>query len=427
MNETKFIKTVIFGGYDKQDTNEHINNLYKRISALETELETIRLLHGKNDISDNNIIAELNQKLAESSADNKKLSFRIQTLASENKALENEVNNLKYSVAELEHNLSDADMKLLSMSQKDDTAVFGAVFASAKKSAEEIIESAKKNADNLKSDSEKLAGNIIAEANNQASEIIYEAELYATEMTAEVSEETASVIPENIRSLVLDDISRLSGCIENFRKCFSEFITTGNQLLEKSGNMLAETRNTITEGGLPVFCAIDMDLPEKPVCEPTDYSYKINEKIPENKEKPVINQKSSKKSDLVAEYYNNQDYTIQNSQDFDSYDYDYNYDQNSPDFKNIDKVNPDDDDDLSGLFRNLPRSNGGVSFKALDRQAEAFMDTLKTEKSDKISLSDLTAQAQALGNNEVPVTSDKKNSGTIDLATLMAQAEALDD
>lgn len=420
MNETRFIKTVTFGGYDKTDTEEHIKNLYTRISALETELGTTRLLLGNAE--NNTVIAELREKLAESQAENEKLSFSLQTVKAEKQALENEIKNLKYSVSELEHNLSDADMKILSMSQKDDTAVFGAVFASAKKSAEEIIEKARKKAENLKSDSEKLAGNIIAEANNQASEIIYDAELYATEMTAEIEEENLSAIPENIRAVILSEVNTLSECMDNFRKSFTEFLSTGNRILEESGNILTETKKTVTKGGVPVFRNIEVDLPEKPVREPVDYSYTTDRKIPEKSAKP------EKKYDPVAEYYNNQDYTVQHVNDFDSYDYDYNYDENSPDFEDIDR-HYSTYDDLSGLVQNVPRGTGGINFRALDRQAEEFMNTLKsednTEKTSGINLDDLTAQAEALTDDVPPL--EKKSSGSIDLATLMAQAEALDD
>ena len=412
MNETRFIKTVTFGGYDKADTEEHIKNLYNRISALETELGTTRLLLGNAE--NNTVIAELSEKLAESQAENEKLSFSLQTVTAENQALENEIKNLKYSVSELEHNLADADMKILSMSQKDDKAVF----ASAKKSAEEIIEKAREKAENLKSDSEKLAGNIIAEANNQASEIIYDAELYATEMTAEIEEENLSAIPENIRAVILSEVNTLSECMDNFRKSFTEFLSTGNRILEESGNILTETKKTVIKGGVPVFRDIEVDLPEKPVREPVDYSYTTDKKTPEKSAKPA------KKYDPVAEYYNNQDYTVQHVNDFDSYDYDYNYDENSPDFEDIDR-NYSTYDDLSGLVQNIPYGTGGINFRALDRQAEEFMNTLKSEENTGINLDDLTTQAEALTDDSPQP--EKKNAGNIDLATLMAQAEALDD
>ena len=417
MNQTRFIKTVTFGGYDKTDTEEHIKSLYNRISLLETELETTRLLLG--NAGSNEVVAELSEKLAESQAENKKLSFSLETVTAEKQALEDEVRNLKYSVSELEHNLEDTDMKLLSISQKDDKEAFGAVFASAKKSAEEIIEKAREKAENLKADSEKLAGNIVAEANNQASEIIYDAELYATEMTAEVNEENLSAIPENVRAVILSEVNTLSECMDNFRKSFTEFLSTGNRILEESGNILTETKKTVTKGGVPVYRDIKIDLPEKPVREPVDYSYTTDRKTTE---------KSEKKYDPVAEYYNNQDYTVQHVNDFDSYDYDYNYDENSPDFEDIDR-HYGNDYDLSGLVQNVPRGTGGINFRALDRQAEEFMNSLKaeenTEKSTGIDLADLTAQAEALS-EDVPQT-ETKNSGSIDLATLMAQAEALDD
>ncbi|MCM1315033.1 MAG: hypothetical protein NC244_06670 [Alistipes senegalensis] len=442
MNETRFIKSAVFGGYDKADTDEHIKALHARIAALETELKTALFSLEKftadtpNDIIKNTVINEIREELAASGAENKNLARQVQCLSAEKQELEKQIVDLKYSVAELEHNLSEADMKLLSMSQKDDAAVFGAVFASAKKSASEIIETAQKKAENLKADSEKLAENIVAEANNQAADIVYEAEVYAAEMTAEVSEENLQAIPENVKALVLSNVEALSGCMNNFRKSFTELLSAGNKILEKSGNILNETRNTIIQGGVPVFrnIEIDIDLPEKPAYEPTDYSYTATENIPE-KVQEIQKTEIPAKPDPVAEYYNNQDYTVQNSNNFDSYDYDYDYDENSPDFEDIDRPDVTDDDDLSGLVRNIPRGSGGVNFRALDRQAEEFMgikkaennSSEKPEKSGGVNLTDLAAQAQALENDDAPSPPKKKSSGGIDLATLAAQAAALDD
>lgn len=431
MNETKFIKTVTFGGYDKADTDEHIKALYFKIATLESELKiaenSLKKYKKGTDpkLINDALISEIRAEFAECKAENKSLTEKLKSAIAENKKQENEINTLKYSVAELEHNLSDADMKLLSMSQKDDTAVFGAVFASAKKSASEIIENAQKKASDIAEDSKKLAENIVAEANNKAADIVYEAEVYAAEMTAEVSDEKMEAVAGNIKALLLEDVNSLSGYMEKFRKSFTELLSAGNNILEKSGNMLSETRNTLIQGGMPVFqnIEIEADLPEKPVYEKTDYSYKSV--FAENK--PEINDDYEETDDYQENY--------SNSDNFDSYDYDY--DEDTPDFEELDAVDildDEDDFDLSGLVRNAHIGGGGVNFKALDRQAEEFMGVKKSEpddadkksKSGGINLAELTAQADAL-NDDTPPTPKKAKSGGIDLAELMAQATALDD
>ncbi|MDE6035397.1 MAG: DivIVA domain-containing protein [Ruminococcus sp.] len=425
MNGTEFIKTVVFGGYDKADTDEHIQKLYRKISKLETELEIMRLLNGKSGT----IPEETGKKLSEAEAENKKLTYKVSTLTAENSTLEIEVKNLKKTVEELESKLSERDMKIMSLSQEDDTEVFGVVFASARKSAEEIVETARKKAENLKADSERLAHNIVAEANNKASEIVYEAELYASEMTAEVDKEELSAIPENIRSVILGEVNKISDYMENFRETFSKFFSVGNDILDKSGDILDDTRRTVLRGGVPVFRDIEkyVDLPEKPVREAVDYSYSAEKKV---KEKAVIPaeeklpEKPVKKYDPVAEYYNSQDYTVQNTHDFDAYDYDYNYDENSPDFKNIDKTDSMEDD-FSVLVSNVIHGAGGINLRALDRQEEEFMNIKK--KNGEINLDELTAQAEALENDDLPKVPEKKVTENIDLASLMAQAEALED
>ena len=396
MNETKFIKTVTFGGYDKADTDEHIKALYFKIATLESELKiaenSLKKYKKGTDpkLINDALISEIRAEFAECKAENKSLTEKLKSAMAENKKQENEINTLKYSVAELEHNLSDADMKLLSMSQKDDTAVFGAVFASAKKSASEIIENAQKKASDIEEDSKKLAENIVAEANNKAADIVYEAEVYAAEMTAEVSDEKMEAISENIKALLLEDVNSLSGCMEKFRQSFAELLSAGNNILEKSGNMLSETRNTLIQGGMPVFrnIEIEADLPEKPVYEKTDYSY--------------ISVSTENKQEINDNYDDYQDNYSDNNK-FDSYDYDY--DEDAP------------------------------NFKALDRQAEEFIGKKKPEsndapdkkeKSDSINLAELVAQADALS-DDTPSPPKKAKSGGIDLATLAAQAAALDD
>ncbi|MDE5556904.1 MAG: DivIVA domain-containing protein [Ruminococcus sp.] len=434
MNETKFIKTVTFGGYDKADTDEHIKALYSRIATLESELKIAQTSLAKYrtgtdpKLINDALISEIRAELAECQAENKSLTGQLKSAMAENKKQENEINTLKYSVAELEHNLSDADMKLLSMSQKDDTAVFGAVFASAKKSASEIIENAQKKASDIEEDSKKLAENIVAEANNKAADIVYEAEVYAAEMTAEVSDEKMEAISGNIKALLLEDVNSLSSCMEKFRQSFAELLSTGNNILEKSGNMLSETRNTLIQGGMPVFqnIEIEADLPEKPVYEKTDYSY--------------ISVSAENKQEINDNYddYDEDDYqdNYSDNNKFDSYDYDY--DEDAPNFEELDAVDildDEDDFDLSGLVRNANIGGGGVNFKALDRQAEEFMGKKKPEsndapskkeKSGSINLAELATQADALS-DDTPSPPKKAKSGGIDLATLAAQAAALDD
>lgn len=392
MAETKFLKTVTFGGYDKEDVEKRISFLCSRISELENELRETKFSLEKYKSGTNaekiheSVLAEERKRLTECQTENKSMCENIQFLKTDNEEKEKEITNLKYSVAELEQNLSDADMKLSSMSEKDDAAVFGAVFAAAKKSASAIIDEAKKKADELDVNSKKLAENIVAEANNKAAEIVYEAETYAAEMTTEVHNESEQLkhASDNMKSLILEDVIKISAEMSKMKEIF-----------EKSEKILSDTRNTIEKDGVPVFCVpktLKPELPEKPVYEKTDYSY--NEKVSENK-----------------------------SDEYDEYD-------DVPDFDELEEVDifgdDDDDFDLSGLARptrNTASNKGGIDLDALTRQAEEFVAMSKKTKKESISLDELTKQASSL--DDVP--DKKKNSGNIDLAELARQAAALDD
>lgn len=417
MNETRFLKTVTFGGYDKTDTDNLIKSLYERISRLESELRVAKFSldqYRKGSEPEQvfqTALADEREKLAEAQSQNETLSMQIKAVTADNAEKEQEIVKLKYSVAELEHSLSDADMKLSAMSENDDTAVFGAVFASAKKSATEIIENARKKADDLDANSKKLAENIVAEANNKASDIVYEAELYASEMTAEVDSMNLEKDSDSMKSAILEDFGELSGRVEKLKQVFEELKNYGDSMIQKTESAIAETQNTLIKGGTPSFGSAEdsapAELPEKPVYEETDYSYD----------------------------------GVQQESNFDEYAYD-DY-ENVPDFDELEEVDilgDDDDFDLSGLVRSNPVvKKSGVNFDSLDKQAEEFMN-VKNSKSDKkaendnapaekkksgsINLDELMAQANAL--DDTPPEKPKK-SGSINLDELMAQANALDD
>lgn len=392
MNETRFLRTVTFGGYDKIDTDQHIKYLYERISRLESELRVTKfsLDQYKKGTEQEQIfqaaISEEREKLVEAQAQNNTLSEKLKSVIAENEEKEHEITNLKYSVAELEQNLSDADIKLSAMSEKDDAAVFGAVFAAAKKAASEIINEANKKADNIDADSKKLAENIIAEANNKAADIVYEAEVYAAEMTAEADNEQLEIVSGNMKAVVLEDVMELSNRISQLRQVFDKLKIYGDDMIQQTETMLTKTQDTLIKGGVPVFRnmeEIQPELPEKPVYESTDYSYNGTNELPDN-------------------------------HDNDDSDYD-----DVPDFEELEEVDildDDDDFDLSGLVRSTPTGKGGVNLDALDKQAEEFMSRKKP------NLDEIAAQAAALDN-----TPPQKTKGGIDLAALAAQAAALDD
>lgn len=389
MAETGFLKTVTFGGYDKNDVEKHISSLYSRIFELENELRDTKLsleqykAGTEAEKIHESVLAEERKRLAECQAENKSVCNKIQSLTAEIEEKDNEITTLKYSVAELEQNLSDADVKLSSMSEKDDSAVFGAVFAAAKKSASAIIDEAKKKADDLDANSKKLAENIIAEANNKAADIVYDAETYAAEMTAEINNQSEQLkhADSNMKALILEDVIKISEKMSEMKEFF-----------EKSEKVLSDTRSTIEKDGVPVFCVPEKftpELPEKPVYEQTDYSY---------------NEKSSETE----------------SNKYDEY-------ANVPDFDELEEVDifgdDDDDFDLSGLARptqNKASHKGGIDLDALTKQAEEFVAMSKKNKKDSVSLEELAKQASALGD-----TPKKKKS--IDLDELAKQASSLDD
>ena len=398
MTETRFLKTVTFGGYDKEDVEKRISSLYSRIFELENELRETKLSLEKYKSGEKSgkvnesVLAEERKRLTECQTEKQAMSDEIQLLKTENEEKEKEILNLKYSIAELEQNLSDADMKITSLQAKDDATSFSVVFVEAKKSASMLIENAQKKADDLEANSKKLAENIVAEANNKAAEIVYEAETYAAEMTAEVNNESEKLkhASGNMKALILEDVNKISSEMLKLKAIF-----------EQSEKILSDTKDTIEKDGVPTFRVPEKftpELPEKPVYEETDYSY--NGVVSENTD-----------SNEYHGYYDDDD---DNAVDFD-------------DLNAVDILGDDDDDfDLSGLARptqNNATNKRGVNLDALTKQAEEFVAMSKKSKKEVPSLDEIEKQVVKIDDSKPK----KKTTKSFSLDELAEQAAELDD
>jgi chromosome segregation ATPase len=197
MAESRFIRTVVFGGYDKSDVDKKFEFLYSQYYDMKNSLREAKLMLNKykegasEEALMESVLANERAKLTEFQVKNETLSEKLKATDDDNKAKEKELAELKEKLKATEDTLNDVNTKLQAANGGGDAAMLGVVFAEAQKSANMIISQAQKQADDLKTDSEKLAANAVAEANNKAAKIIYDAEVRAAKLSAEAENKSA--------------------------------------------------------------------------------------------------------------------------------------------------------------------------------------------------------------------------------------------
>ncbi|SDB17187.1 hypothetical protein SAMN02910317_00894 [Ruminococcaceae bacterium FB2012] len=284
MAETRFIKTVTFGGYDKGDVDKKFEYLYTQVYDLKNELRETKLMLNKfkegtsEEAAHESVLSNERNKLTEMQVKNETMSERLKSAEDDNKKKEAELVELRKAKAELEEALADANTKLTAASGGGDAAMFGVVFAEAQKSANLIVSTAKQQAEDLENDSKKLAENTVAEANNKASKIIYDAEKRAAEITAEAENNSAKMeaASGNMKATMLNEVTRIGAEVAKLKKVLNDFRETGLSMVEKSETLIEDTKADLTAGGVPVFkdpALHDPFIPEAPVYQETDNTY----------------------------------------------------------------------------------------------------------------------------------------------------------
>ncbi len=284
MAETRFIRTVVFGGYDKGDVDKKLEYTYELFFDCKNKLREAKLLldkmksgAGEQDALDS-VLATERAKLTELQVKNENLVEKAKSLNDDNMRKEKELAELKSKLAETEAKLVEAEAKLASEGGINSGAMLNVVFQQAQTSANLILSTAQKQADDLKSDSEKLAANTITDANNKAKMIIYEAETNAAEITAAAKEKAAAmdVASGNIKSAVLSDVEKMSIELAKFKEIFEGFGETGTKMISQSMDLLNGAVVNLTTGGVPVFREpekFETELVDRPTLEDFDEFY----------------------------------------------------------------------------------------------------------------------------------------------------------
>jgi chromosome segregation ATPase len=382
MAETRFIKTVTFGGYDKTDVDKRLEYLYSQLYEMKNELREAKLALEKfkegadEEKAYESVLAGERAKLTQMQVKNENISERLKATEEDNKAKDKENKSLKETVSELEEALADANSKLSALQAGSDAAALGAVFIEAQKSRDLLLDTAKKEAEKLESDSKLLSENMIIEANNKSAKIIYDAEKQAAEITADAKNksEQMSVASGNLRATMLADVEKIGSEVTKLKDVLESFEKFGLNTIDESQKLLKEVSNEIKNGGVPVFKTPENyapQYPDEPEYQKVNASYAANGVAPTKK-------KNSELDKLQAMA-----------------------------------------DALDG-----GKKKGGTSLDDLAKQAAALGGGTSggsKKKSGGTSLDDLAKQAAAIDGGK-----SKKKSGGVDLAELAKQAAALD-
>lgn len=214
MENSGFLKTVNFGGFDKKDVLAYVDSLNTKIYSLEAELQEAKANGGSGSSN-----AELDALLAKERAAASEFKAKVDTLnltiqSNEEviKAKDEEIAKLKAEIEELNDKLANAPKDNFEASAAD----ISNVFIEAQKSANAVVAQARENAKKMEADSKALAEEVINDANTKAARIIYDAERESEGVKA-IANQTKAQVKGDIDRL-LENFNNLNATIANFTK-----------------------------------------------------------------------------------------------------------------------------------------------------------------------------------------------------------------
>ncbi|MGN0595120.1 MAG: plectin [Hominimerdicola sp.] len=288
MAETRFIKTVAFGGYDRMEVIKRLEFLNNQIFDLKNELRETKLLMEEykkgtdEEKAHEMVLAGEKVKLTSLQVQNETLAAKIKVIEQENQELNKKNESLSASVDELTKSLTDAKDKLAALQAGDSTKALTDVFIKAQKSANDIVELAEKEALNIENNSKTVAQEVIEQANETAASIIYEAEKKAALKDAESKNkaEEMKVASGNLKAVMYEEVKSLKSEFDKIRAAFDAFEKEGIARCAESEKTLAKTEKILADGGVPVFKNpnhIEAKIPEPPISKKIQKSEKAEQ------------------------------------------------------------------------------------------------------------------------------------------------------
>lgn len=296
MSESRFMKTVLFGGYDRAGVEQKFERLSAKLFRLENELSDSKAMlaavrSGSDEVSTLQKLLETQRgKLSAAQAEQETLSQKLRAAEAELSDKDNEIEKLKAKIASLQDQVRDKEMKVAAYEADDDNKPARAAIAEVEEKARVMLNAAKKDAAKLEENSRKLSDNIIAEANNTVSRIIYDAEAQGAQIIANAQNRSAETeaASGNLRAFLLSDVERLIGQIQGIRQALDQFGTQSSQSLGNAAQLLSNTDQILRAGGTPVYTVPQVTqpvLPPQPELTPVEHFY-FDEQPPAPQEAP---------------------------------------------------------------------------------------------------------------------------------------------
>lgn len=282
-NRSRFIKTVIFGGYERTDVDKRLEALYAQVYDQKNELRVTKLMLEKlkkgtdEEKAHESVLAAERAKITEMQVKCETMSDKVKRADEDSKLKEAEIASLREENEKLKAALEAAKDQLNVLNAGGEAAALGAVFIEAQKSRDMLINTAQEQADKMKADSEKLAENIVADADNKASMIIYEAEKRSAEIAANAlaKSEQMKVASQNLKAAMLQDVVSIGSQMHALKQAMDSFESDGMRIINESEQLLKDTEANLKKGGVPVF-TIPSDIKpeyfEPPKLKPVDFS-----------------------------------------------------------------------------------------------------------------------------------------------------------
>lgn len=358
MAEPRFIKTVTFGGYEKEAVVRRIEYLNEQVHDLRNELRETKLqmeAYKKGTEPEKaleSVLSEERAKLTQVQVQNNTLSLKLKATEDENNNLQEEIKKLKNEISEIQDKLKATESKCAALMAQDEAMALSNVFIEAQKSSSMLEGTAKSKAAEIEFKTKKLAESIVSEANVEAEQIIFEAERTAAEKIAEAKSkaEQMEVASNNLRASVLENVNSLKKHMGLVRDSLEGFRKDGIGRLIEADECLNKTEATLKEGGVPVFKQPEVFEPEVPE-RPMLLSEKIKNEDDKRKQQEELDKLKHMAESIGAK-------------------------------KDDDKKNDDKKDETAdGQQKNNEKTDGG-------------------EKKGKIDLAALAAKANSIGKNK---------------------------
>ena len=261
MAESRFIKTVAFGGYEKIGVIRKMEYLESQVHDLGNKLTEARLLldaykKGTDaEKAQETVLSNERARLTQVQVQNDTLTTKLKATEDENRGFAQEIKDLKASVAELQQQLKTANETITAMQAENEASAISNVFIEAQKSAAMLDESARAKAAALEENSKAAAQSVIEEANIEAEQIVYEANKSAQEIIADAKNQSEQMhaASNNLRASVLNEVKALKSDLTAVQNALKAFRENGSEKLTAAGQLLDQTETALEQDGVPVF------------------------------------------------------------------------------------------------------------------------------------------------------------------------------